>query len=162
MIERLYTASEAGVEVDLIIRRHCALRPGVPGMSSRIRVKSIVGRFLEHSRIYLFANGLHLGAESAIVYFGSADLMERNLDERAEILVPVENRRVRQLMVDGIMHANLKDSVQSWLLDSDNEYTRVVDEDGGFDAQTFFMEAEDPTVLGEISQNQTSLYYEKN
>lgn len=160
MIDRFYEASEAGVEIDLIVRRHCCLRPGVPGLSSRIRVKSIVGRFLEHSRIYMFANGAPLGADAAHVYFGSADLMERNLDERAEILVPVEKPQVRRLIVNGIMNANLKDSRQSWLLDGDNNYSRD-SADADFCAQTFFMEQEDPTILGDLSQHLQEVANEK-
>ncbi|HIL82896.1 MAG TPA: RNA degradosome polyphosphate kinase, partial [Pseudomonadales bacterium] len=147
IIEQLYEASEAGVEIDLVIRRHCALRPGVPGMSSRIRVKSIVGRFLEHSRIYMFGGGQPVSAETSVVYFGSADLMERNLDERAELLVPVENSRVKSVIVDGILHANIKDTIQSWMLDSENNYERTHIEDG-FCSQSFFMEASDPASLG--------------
>lgn len=147
IIEQLYEASEAGVEIDLVIRRHCVLRPGVPGMSSRIRVKSIVGRFLEHSRIYMFGGGQRVAAESAVIYFGSADLMERNLDERAELLVPVENSRVKSIIVDGILHANIKDTTQSWMLDSENNYERTHTEDG-FCSQSFFMETDNPASLG--------------
>jgi len=154
MIEDLYEASEAGVEVDLIIRRHCALRPGVVGMSSRIRVKSIVGRFLEHSRLYLFGNGMPVSAGSATLFFGSADLMERNLDERAEILVPVESEKIREEMIDGILHANIKDERQSWVLDRDNNYLRRA-ADEGFSAQSFFMEQEDPAILGHFSRNKS-------
>ena len=143
----LYEASEAGVEIDLVIRRHCVLRPGVPGMSSRIRVKSIVGRFLEHSRIYMFGGGHSVSAKSSVVYFGSADLMPRNLDERAELLVPVENSRVKSIIVDGILHANIKDNIQSWMLDSENNYERTHTKDG-FCSQSFFMEADNPAILG--------------
>ena len=147
IIEQLYEASEAGVEIDLVIRRHCVLRPGVPGMSSRIRVKSIVGRFLEHSRIYMFGGGHSVSAKSSVVYFGSADLMPRNLDERAELLVPVENSRVKSIIVDGILHANIKDNIQSWMLDSENNYERTHTKDG-FCSQSFFMEADNPAILG--------------
>ncbi|MDA0977029.1 MAG: polyphosphate kinase 1 [Proteobacteria bacterium] len=148
--EKLYEASEAGVQVDLIIRRHCVLRPGVPGMSSRIRVRSIVGRFLEHSRVYLFGGGQQIQAETAEAYFGSADLMERNLDERAEILVPVEDPYVRRVLVDGIMHANLRDDEQSWVLDADNVYHRLEPVEG-FSAQRYFMQSVDQGALGEFS-----------
>jgi polyphosphate kinase len=147
MIERFYTASEAGVEIDLVIRRHCVLRPGVEGLSSRIRVKSIVGRFLEHSRIYMFANGEALTAEGADVFFGSADLMARNLDERVELVVPVENLEIKRQLVDGIMHANIKDTAQSWLLNGDNQYHRVNSTEN-FCAQSHFMEQEYPATLG--------------
>jgi len=149
IIEQLYEASEAGVEIDLIIRRHCALRPGVPGMSSHIRVKSIVGRFLEHSRIYMFGGGHPASAQTSLVYFGSADLMERNLDERVELLVPVECPRVKSVIVDGILHANIKDTVQSWVLDQENNYERAHVK-GGFCCQSFFMQADDPTSLGDF------------
>lgn len=148
IIDRLYQASEAGVEIDLIVRRHCALRPGVPGLSSRIRVKSIVGRFLEHARIFVFAGGKPLSSASAHIFFGSADLMERNLDERVEVLVPVEDMNIRRMLVDGIMHANLKDNKQSWLLGEDNVYRRVQVEDGDFDAQQHFMSEQRADVLG--------------
>lgn len=138
-IERLYLASEAGVEVDLIVRRHCSLRPGVEGMSSRIRVKSIVGRFLEHSRIYVFANGGDIQKDQAIVYFGSPDLMERNLDERVELLIPVEDPDIKRRIVDEVIVNNLLDTRQSWLLGSDDQYRRHEDT-GGLCAQTTFIE----------------------
>jgi polyphosphate kinase len=147
IIERFYEASEAGVEIDLIIRRQCCLRPGVPGMSSRIRVKSIVGRFLEHSRVYVFGNGQSLNSDNAAIYFGSADLMERNLDERTEILVPVEDEQVRRALLDGVMHANVIDTKQSWMLNEDNAYIRVESGDH-FDSQSFFMAEADTLVLG--------------
>jgi len=124
LIERLYEASEAGVEIDLVIRRHCSLRPGIAGMSSRIRVKSIVGRFLEHSRIYCFANGQDMSANSADIYLASADLMERNLDERVEVMVPLIDITVRRQVLEQIMKANLMDGKQSWYLGEDGEYTR--------------------------------------
>lgn len=163
IIEQLYEASEAGVEIDLVIRRHCVLRPGVPGMSSRIRVKSIVGRFLEHSRIYMFGGGQRVAAESAVIYFGSADLMERNLDERAELLVPVENSRVKSIIVDGILHANIKDTTQSWMLDSENNYERTHTEDG-FCSQSFFMETDNPASLGgfEFASSSTTVSNESS
>ncbi|MFT7686432.1 MAG: polyphosphate kinase [Candidatus Azotimanducaceae bacterium] len=161
IVERLYVASEAGVEVDLIIRRHCTLRPGVPGMSSRIRVKSIVGRFLEHARIYLFAGGKGLSSESAHVYFGSADLMERNLDERAEILVPVEDMAIRSMLVDGIMHANIIDTQQSWYLNGDNEYHRAESEGDGFNAQSFLMAEQIPATLGNFPKDRLEVKLEK-
>ena len=150
MVEQLYHASEAGVEIDLIVRRQCVLRPGVAGLSSRIRVKSVIGRFLEHSRIYLFANGAPLSSQSAEVYFGSPDLMQRNLDERVEILGPVEDNSARELLVNGIMGAYLRDTRQSWFLDGDNVYTRGNPE--GFCAQTFLMDEGNPCVLGEFPQ----------
>ena len=138
-IERLYLASEAGVEVDLIVRRHCSLRPGVEGMSSRIRVKSIVGRFLEHSRIYVFANGGDIQNDQAIVYFGSPDLMERNLDERVELLIPVEDADIKRRIVDEVINNNLLDTRQSWILGPDDQYRRHNDTTG-LCSQTRFIE----------------------
>lgn len=139
VIERLYSASEAGVEIDLIVRRHCSLRPGVAGMSSRIRVKSIIGRFLEHSRIYLFANGGDIEDDQAIVYFGSPDLMERNLDERVELLIPVEDREIRRRIVGEVIANNLLDTRQSWILGTDDQYRRH-DDTAGLCSQTTFIE----------------------
>lgn len=132
-------------------------------MSSRIRVKSIVGRFLEHSRIYMFGGGQRVAAESAVIYFGSADLMERNLDERAELLVPVENSRVKSIIVDGILHANIKDTTQSWMLDSENNYERTHTEDG-FCSQSFFMETDNPASLGgfEFASSSTTVSNESS
>jgi polyphosphate kinase len=158
MVEHLYRASESGVEIDLIVRRHCVLRPGLAGLSSRIRVKSVVGRFLEHSRIYLFSNGQAMASESADVFFGSPDLMERNLDERVELLVPLEDSSVRELVVNGIMGAYLRDISQSWYLDGENLYTRESTE--GFCAQEFFMAEEDPSVLGSFPQPEAAMSQE--
>ncbi len=137
VIERLYLASEAGVEVDLIVRRHCSLRPGVAGMSSRIRVKSIVGRFLEHSRIYAFANGADIRGDQTVVYFGSPDLMERNLDERVELLIPVEDADVRRRIIDEVIINNLLDTRQSWILGADDRYRRHEDTTGLCSQSTF-------------------------
>lgn len=146
VIEKLYEASEAGVKVNLIVRRQSRLRPGVSGMSSRITLKSVVGRFLEHSRIYLFANGRPLAADSADVYFGSPDLMERNLDDRVEVLVPVKDADVRTQIVDGIMHAYIRDTRHSWFLGEDGEYQRS-ENAADFSAQHYFMQ-EDHEPLG--------------
>lgn len=137
VIERLYLASEAGVEVDLIVRRHCSLRPGVEGLSSRIRVKSIVGRFLEHSRIYVFANGADIRGDQAFVYFGSPDLMERNLDERVELLIPVEDADIRRRIIGDVIGNNLLDTRQSWMLGSDDQYRRHEDTAGLCSQSTF-------------------------
>ena len=139
IIDYLYRASQAGVKIELYVRGICCLRPGVPGMSENILVRSMIGRFLEHSRILCFGAGHALPSTESKVYLSSADWMPRNLHRRVESLVPIENETVKRQLLEQVMMANRMDEMQSWQLGPDGEYRRLPRSPEGFSAHTWFM-----------------------
>lgn len=154
IIDALYKASQAGVQIDMIIRGICCLRPGVPGVSDNIRVKSIVGRFLEHGRIFCFANGQSIPSLDTKLYISSADLMPRNLGWRVESMIPLENETVKAQVLDQIMLAYMKDTFNSWVLHEDGTYHPTRKDKRSFNAHRYFLENPSLSGQGQLRKKQ--------
>ena len=146
IIDDLYRASNSGVKIQLIVRGICGLKPGVKGLSENIKVKSVIGRFLEHSRVYCFANGFEMPSRKNKVFISSADLMTRNLDRRVETFVPIMNETVHEQILDQIIMSHIKDNIQSSELNSVGEYYKTEINGNFFSAHDFFMN--NPSLSG--------------
>ena len=139
IINKLYKASQMGVKIELIVRGVCCLRPQIKGLSENINVRSIVGRFLEHSRIYCFSNGYSMPSAKAKVFISSADIMPRNFDRRYEVMVPILNKTVHKQILNQIMVANLTDNTQAWTMKASGEYSRIENNISSISAHNYFM-----------------------
>jgi polyphosphate kinase len=153
LIKKFYEASQAGVKIHLIVRGICCLRPNVKGLSETITVTSIVGRYLEHGRIYVFANGGEMMGSENLIYMASADLMPRNLFYRVETFIPLENETVRAQALEQVMGAGLRDTLNSWTLNSDGSYSKVESGATPFSSHHYFMKNPSLSGQGSLADN---------